>query len=135
MATHEAGIVNQMRRRVVEISAGKIVRDESEGVYRVGGADTVIETTSTSVVEAVMETKQVLYSEPVVEDEVTREADRITAAATAQIPVQDVPVTSGPIVIPGADDAAEQLTLAERLGLRMPSSDTPDDEQEVGPTR
>lgn len=135
MATHEAGIVNQMRRRVIEISAGKIVRDESEGVYRVGGADEMVAAGEVSVVEAVMESKQVLYSEPVVEDDLTREADRISAAATAQIPVQDVPTTSGPIVIPGVEEAAEPLTLAERLGLRMPSTDASDDDQEVGPIR
>ena len=28
MATHEAGIVDQMQRRVIELSAGEIVRDE-----------------------------------------------------------------------------------------------------------
>ena len=135
MATHEAGIVNQMKRRVVEVSAGKIVRDESEGVYRVGGADEIAGEANTSIVEAVMENKQVLYSEPVIEDDVTREADRITAAATGPVVVPVVPDTSGPIVIPGADEAAEQLTLAERLGLRSPSTSNPDDEQEVGPTR
>ena len=31
MATHDSGIVNQMQRRVVEVSAGRIVRDEREG--------------------------------------------------------------------------------------------------------
>jgi cell division transport system ATP-binding protein len=33
MATHDSGIVNQMQRRVVEVSAGRIVRDEREGGY------------------------------------------------------------------------------------------------------
>ncbi|AZZ54634.1 cell division ATP-binding protein FtsE [Rathayibacter iranicus] len=33
MATHEAGIVDQMKRRVIELSAGSIVRDESQGGY------------------------------------------------------------------------------------------------------
>ena len=33
MATHDSGIVNQMQRRVVEISAGRVVRDEREGGY------------------------------------------------------------------------------------------------------
>src|SRR3954447_24241756 len=33
MATHEAGIVDQMKRRVVELSAGQIVRDERQGGY------------------------------------------------------------------------------------------------------
>ncbi|VXB14842.1 cell-division signal transducer (ATP-binding protein) [Citricoccus sp. K5] len=34
MATHDDDIVNQMRRRVVELDAGGIVRDESGGGYR-----------------------------------------------------------------------------------------------------
>jgi cell division transport system ATP-binding protein len=33
MATHDAGIVNQMRRRVVELISGQIVRDERGGSY------------------------------------------------------------------------------------------------------
>lgn len=34
MATHDAGIVNSMQRRVVEISQGRIVRDERGGGYQ-----------------------------------------------------------------------------------------------------
>lgn len=34
MATHDVDIVDQLRRRVVEISSGRIVRDESAGSYR-----------------------------------------------------------------------------------------------------
>ena len=33
MATHEAGIVDQMQRRVIELSAGDIVRDERSAGY------------------------------------------------------------------------------------------------------
>ncbi|WP_207453284.1 cell division ATP-binding protein FtsE [Desertivibrio insolitus] len=33
MATHDAGIVDQMQRRVVELSAGQVMRDEREGGY------------------------------------------------------------------------------------------------------
>jgi cell division transport system ATP-binding protein len=45
MATHDAGIVNEMQRRVVEISKGRIVRDEHQGGYQtssvpLGEADT-----------------------------------------------------------------------------------------------
>ena len=36
MVTHDSNIVNQMRRRVVEIESGRIVRDDSRGVYGVG---------------------------------------------------------------------------------------------------
>ncbi len=33
MATHDDDIVDQMRKRVVELDAGRLVRDESRGVY------------------------------------------------------------------------------------------------------
>jgi cell division transport system ATP-binding protein len=38
MATHDNDIVNQMRRRVVELRDGGIVRDEAGGGYRTEGA-------------------------------------------------------------------------------------------------
>src|SRR3954451_3734157 len=33
MATHDAAIVDSMRRRVVELEAGRVVRDQARGVY------------------------------------------------------------------------------------------------------
>ncbi len=36
MATHDHSIVDSMRRRVVELDLGKVVRDESRGVYGMG---------------------------------------------------------------------------------------------------
>jgi cell division transport system ATP-binding protein len=36
MATHDHSIVDSMRRRVVELDLGRVVRDESRGVYGVG---------------------------------------------------------------------------------------------------
>jgi cell division transport system ATP-binding protein len=33
MATHDAAIVDQMRKRVIELERGKLVRDQSRGVY------------------------------------------------------------------------------------------------------
>ena len=33
MATHDAAIVDQMRKRVIELSDGALVRDQSKGVY------------------------------------------------------------------------------------------------------
>jgi cell division transport system ATP-binding protein len=33
MATHDDEIVDQMRKRVVELSGGVMVRDQSRGVY------------------------------------------------------------------------------------------------------
>ena len=37
MATHDAAIVDSMRRRVVELSLGRVVRDQARGVYGYGG--------------------------------------------------------------------------------------------------
>jgi cell division transport system ATP-binding protein len=36
MATHDHSIVDSMRRRVVELSMGKLIRDDVRGVYGVG---------------------------------------------------------------------------------------------------
>ena len=33
MATHDAGIVDQMRKRVIESTGGAIIRDQAQGVY------------------------------------------------------------------------------------------------------
>jgi cell division transport system ATP-binding protein len=33
MATHDRGIVDTMRRRVIELDRGNIIRDQSRGVY------------------------------------------------------------------------------------------------------
>jgi cell division transport system ATP-binding protein len=36
MATHDNNIVDAMRRRVIELELGKVIRDQSRGVYGVG---------------------------------------------------------------------------------------------------
>ena len=33
MATHDSGIVDQMRKRVIELVDGRVVRDQARGVY------------------------------------------------------------------------------------------------------
>ena len=33
MATHDHGVVDQMRKRVVELSAGQVIRDQAQGGY------------------------------------------------------------------------------------------------------
>ena len=35
MATHDDDIVDQMRKRVIELDDGRVIRDESRGVYRI----------------------------------------------------------------------------------------------------
>ena len=36
MATHDHSIVDSMRRRVIELDMGQVVRDEARAVYGVG---------------------------------------------------------------------------------------------------
>ncbi|GAB3201512.1 cell division ATP-binding protein FtsE [Nocardioides hungaricus] len=33
MATHDAGVVDQMRKRVIELEDGRVVRDQAQGIY------------------------------------------------------------------------------------------------------
>jgi cell division transport system ATP-binding protein len=33
MASHDAGVVDQMRKRVIELDGGKVIRDQARGVY------------------------------------------------------------------------------------------------------
>jgi cell division transport system ATP-binding protein len=50
MATHDHAIVDAMRRRVVEIDRGRIVRDESRGIYETGAEPSVPVTTEVQTV-------------------------------------------------------------------------------------
>ena len=90
-----------------------------------------------------MEQKRPLYVEPEERDEVTDAAAAITAAATASVPVavgdaaEEPAAEAAGTVRAGkrGGGASEQLTLAERLGLRTPGGPREgDDQQEVGPT-
>ena len=143
MATHEAGIVDQMKRRVIELSAGDIVRDETEAGYdgqTVRDVEYVPEQQPDGPITAVapkmtpeiMRDAPPLYVEPEATDDVTDAAAQITAAATGQIRLDPEQLTPKDAPATGASD---HLTLAERLGLRAPGGPRHDDrDQEVGPT-
>jgi cell division transport system ATP-binding protein len=38
IATHDSGMVDQMRRRVIELDRGMLVRDQAHGVYGIDSA-------------------------------------------------------------------------------------------------
>ncbi len=185
MATHEAGIVDQMQRRVVELVGGEIVRDERRGGYgntgAVHGLDRGAKRSASE--RLVSETPTELAASRVATHNRPQVAAARQSEAASVPPIPDAPISvapvSGPIRIanqgvrPGdvtvTDGAAldradtgliwserfatgqggpltpsensdnplvEQLTLAERLGLRAPG-ETADQtgEQDVGPTR
>jgi len=86
MATHEAGIVDQMRRRVIELSAGDIVRDERSAGY---DGQTVRD------VDYVPE-----QGEPV--QDVATDAERVAAA----VPPAEAAAAAGAATAPAAAAAA-----------------------------
>ena len=147
MATHEAGFVNQMKRRVIELSGGVLVRDDRHGGY----GDTSAIPTLTPQVErgaaasaartAVIELQRKIAAasvEPVPAPEQTpaaqtaREQTPAGQTAAAQTPAEEPAPTTRPVRIDapvvqldGLD--LDDLTVAERLGLAS-------DDDEVGPT-
>ncbi|WP_104128182.1 cell division ATP-binding protein FtsE [Cryobacterium sp. Y57] len=186
MATHEAGIVDQMQRRVIELVHGEIVRDERQGGYATASIPTIVQASTADAPTS--EPAPVAYarpaapepslthpSAPVPETSVSlhQAAAAAVAAASAvapapiaaplvdaraiddpaiddpaiDAPAVDVPATDAVLTTPAPpmarpvlpvaqNDDPEQLTLAEKLGLRAPG-EKPDQtgEQNVGPTR
>ena len=186
MATHEAGIVDKMQRRVIELVNGEIVRDERQGGYATASIPTILPTvtataTATDPADApasdpapvapvyarpavapepepalthpsapVPETSVSLHQAaaaavsaaagPVATPDVRRDAvtPAPVAGAPSPVPADAAPVSpmTRPVLPVAAHDDPEQLTLAEKLGLRAPG-EKPDQtgEQNVGPTR
>jgi cell division transport system ATP-binding protein len=111
MATHEAGFVDQMQRRVIELSAGEIVRDETHGGYG--------------------DTSQL----PRLAPEVTRGADSI-AALTAVLELQqrvaagEAGPATGPLEVAAtAVDVVAEAVGADAVG--RPAAEAPERERDV----
>lgn len=128
MATHEAGIVDKMQRRVIELVDGKVVRDEKAGGY---GHTGVIPELKPVVAKGESAHQKLVEVE---------EAAAAAATETQAHPVIPAPILGTattaitiPAVVP-APSLGEDLSLAERLGLR--GDDEPgDDVQNVGPVK
>jgi len=183
MATHEAGIVDKMKRRVIELSAGQIVRDERQGGYataaipmvlppgeRAASRSSRMPTTIAAPAEPLTfpADPEPALTQPVAEAPVDTATVTTAAAEPTSVPEVATPAAETapepapePLATPTAEqepagqtrteepptttmtrpaipvtqhDEPEQLTLAEKLGLRAPG-EKPDSEQNVGPTR
>ncbi|MBB2974722.1 cell division transport system ATP-binding protein [Microbacterium endophyticum] len=133
MATHEASFVDQMRRRVIELSNGDIVRDERHGGYgdisgvpklapqvEKGAASVAALTAVLELQREIVETGEI---EPLVIDAAVDAAARAAHSATTEAEPADI---SSAAQDAGVDIA--ELGLADRLGLQK-------NDDEVGPTR
>jgi cell division transport system ATP-binding protein len=83
MATHDHAIVDAMRRRVVEIDRGRIIRDESRGIYETGPAPTVPETTE---IQTVIE-EDLALDEPDLADGLSDDTDDVETPDPDTMPV------------------------------------------------
>ncbi|NQX12877.1 cell division ATP-binding protein FtsE [Microbacteriaceae bacterium VKM Ac-2855] len=139
MATHEAGIVDQMKRRVIELSAGSIIRDESEGGYGQTEAITVIHdgvavvaADDAGIAAPVLIAQEVTPEEvPELDLRASAEPEPIATATHVRLQSQ-----TGPIFLPADTGAIPEEGLAERLGLRPAEEpNRGDGEQNVGPVK
>ncbi|MFV0319931.1 MAG: cell division ATP-binding protein FtsE [Microbacterium sp.] len=116
-ATHEAGFVNQMKRRVIELKGGELVRDERRGGYGDTSAIPLLVPEADREAEAAAALTAAL--------EVSREREVDAAAEPVE---QESPVTR-PVALPVPEIDIAELGVADRLGLGAA-----EDDDEVGPT-
>jgi cell division transport system ATP-binding protein len=133
MATHEAGIVDKMKRRVIELSAGQIVRDERQGGYATAAIPMVLPPGERAASRSSrMPTTVEAPAEPL-----TFPADPDPALSESAEPAVAAPVaatvpepTTGPVPIPAAvpaerDTETEPEYLAEPAFLADPAPAEP----------
>ena len=149
MATHEAGFVDRMQRRVIELSDGRLVRDERHGGYGDTSAIQRLEpqvekgAAAVAALTAVLEVQREVSGrlgahdtgedEPLARPAATRDAPD-AAPAAEEAPARPAEpaetaaesTTRPELPLPRVDVA--ELGVADRLGLRG------DDDEEVGPT-
>ncbi|GAA1949442.1 cell division ATP-binding protein FtsE [Agromyces allii] len=114
MATHEAGIVDEMRRRVIELSAGDIVRDERSAGY--GSVVGTLPVDDDAVAAAAAVAAAEAANAALLHEQHEREAKAAAAAGAAAKPKrgsrskkQAEPEPIAPVV---AVDAPEAITAA-----------------------
>jgi cell division transport system ATP-binding protein len=158
MATHEAGFVDQMQRRVIELSHGEMVRDERHGGYgdtsslpslapepergaaAVAALTAVLEVQREAAIAAAAgldptdvpddgDEDEVAVAEP--ERDAVTQVEPLPAPPTSAPPAPVPPASVPPAPVEPVEIDVEELGLADRLGLGRDDSDS---EDEVGPT-
>ena len=135
MATHEAGFVNEMQRRVIELRGGVMVRDDRHGGYGDTSALPSLApqqekgAAATAALTAVLELQREIAARPAPAEPEVASASRPQPLTQPQT---EEPAGTRPIPIAAPEVDLNELGLdglgaAERLGLGL-------DEDEVGPT-
>ena len=103
MATHEAGIVDKMKRRVIELSAGQIVRDERQGGYATAAIPMVLAPGERAASRSSrMPTTTAAPAEPLTYPSTEVLPQEV---ATAEVEAAAVAVNTAPPAAPTADSA------------------------------
>ncbi|KQM83141.1 cell division ATP-binding protein FtsE [Agromyces sp. Leaf222] len=113
MATHEAGIVDEMRRRVIELSAGDIVRDERSAGY--GSVTGVLPEDEDAVAAAAAVAAAEAASAALMHEQHEREAAAAAAVKpkrSARAKKRAASEEQAAPVAPTAPDAPETITAA-----------------------
>jgi cell division transport system ATP-binding protein len=134
MATHEAGFVDQMQRRVIELQHGEMVRDERHGGYGDTSGLPRLEPEVAKGAAAVAALTAVLEVQREVAHVAPEAADALGEAAVQLAPVAQEalrPIEAeqpSPVAADLPRVNVDELGLADRLGLGTERDD------EVGPT-
>ena len=102
MATHDHAIVDAMRRRVVQLERGRILRDESRGVYETALDEPAELPEGVTIGEAVVEADEIPTT---VESEPTTDVDSDDTSSTASS--ADEPAATDGAPAADADGSAE----------------------------
>lgn len=164
MATHEAAIVDQMKRRVVELVGGQIVRDERQGGYGVTAAiplptpaeEFPVRAATRAAVSAAVAASTPLPAEPMARPHAPVANPQAPVSAPPQArhglsgprppaaaaPRRTAPSAPAPVPAPPApaspagEELPEHLNFTANLDLRSLRENTDaDGEQNVGPTK
>lgn len=118
MATHEAGFVDQMKRRVIELRGGELVRDDRHGGY----GDTSILATLTPEIERGVAATAALTAVLELQREIAQAPDP-AAAAAAIAAAELTPVA--PVVSPATQAAPLDVPPATPLPADVPVAAPP----------
>ncbi|MEP6843912.1 MAG: cell division ATP-binding protein FtsE [Pseudolysinimonas sp.] len=108
MATHDSGIVDQMKRRVIELVSGQIVRDERSGGYQT----TSIPVQNFNLTGSLVASSLAAAQPPARETQVVAELDATPAAGAIEIPVAPPRVVAAPAPQPAPRRATAPPTQA-----------------------
>ena len=136
MATHEAGIVDQMQRRVIELVGGRIVRDERQGGYATAAIPTTTAGTGRRSAREVPSGSSGVAPAAAAPSSIFAPA---AAAAPAAVPTDEVlpashpPLTFPPVPVPApvAEPAAAPFSAAKGPADPAPLDDGSSEDAEV----